>query len=75
MRVAGSFVLVLAASLLAAGCTSQPAYVQMAPYGIDNVTYGTPQATYGYAQPAYPQPVQQAYAQPAYIQPTYAAGC
>jgi polysaccharide biosynthesis/export protein len=71
MRLVQSLLLLSAVAVAAAGCTSQPAYVQMAPYGIDNVTYGTPQATYGYAQPAYPQPVQQAYAQPAYVQPTY----
>ena len=69
MRLVRSLFLLLAASLAAAGCTSQPAYVQMAPYGIDNVTYGTPQPAYGYSQSAYPQ---QAYAQPAYTQPTYA---
>src|ERR1700722_17257527 len=70
MRLVRSLFLLLAASLAAAGCTSQPAYVQMAPYGIDNVAYGTPQPAYGYAQPAYPQP---AYAQPAYAQPAYAS--
>ena len=77
MRAARSIFLVLAASLLAAGCTSQPAYVQMAPYapyGIDNVTYGTPRTAYGYAQPGYTQPAypQQAYTQPAYAHPAYA---
>jgi len=84
MRAARSIFLVLTASLLAAGCTSQPAYVQMgtsqpayvqtAPYGIDNVTYGTPRAAYGYAQPGYTQATygQQGYTQPAYAQPVYA---
>jgi polysaccharide biosynthesis/export protein len=73
MRAARSIFLVLAASLLAAGCTSQPAYAQMAPYGIDNMTYGTSRAAYGYAQPGYTQPAypQQAYTQPAYAHPAY----
>ena len=59
MRVARSFPLLLAVALTAAGCASQPAYVQTAPtlYGIDAVTYGTPQATarQAYAQQAYAQ--------------------
>jgi polysaccharide export outer membrane protein len=54
MRVARSFPLLLAVALTAAGCASQPAYVQTAPtlYGIDAVTYGTPQST---ARQAYAQ--------------------
>jgi polysaccharide export outer membrane protein len=56
MRVTRSLFLLLAVAFVAAGCASQQAYVQMAPYGIDNMAYGMPQAAYGsgygYAQPA-----------------------
>jgi protein involved in polysaccharide export with SLBB domain len=78
MRVARSFPLLLAVALTAAGCASQPAYVQTAPtlYGIDAVTYGTPQATarqayaqQGYTQQTYQQ--QQTYPQQAYSQQSY----
>jgi polysaccharide export outer membrane protein len=62
MRVARSFLPLLAVALTTAGCATQPAYVQTAPtlYGIDAVTYGTPQSRQAYAQQTYPQ---QAYAQ------------
>ncbi len=72
MRVARSFLPLLAVALTAAGCATQPAYVQTAPtlYGIDAVTYGTPQSTaqQAYAQQAYPQ---QAYAQRGLVQQFY----
>ncbi len=77
MRLARSLFPLLAVALAAAGCATQPAYVQTAPtlYGIDAVTYGTPQARQTYAQQAYPQQrgfytqqPQQAYAQQAYAQ-------
>ncbi len=76
MRVARSFPLLLAVALTAAGCASQPAYVQTAPtlYGIDAVTYGTPQSRQAYPQQAYtPQTYsqQQAYPQQAYTQQSY----
>jgi polysaccharide export outer membrane protein len=72
MRVIRSFMMVLAAALLAAGCASQPvAYVQMAPNGLDAMAYGAPAAAayapgYAYAQ----QPYATTYAQP--YQQTYA---
>jgi polysaccharide export outer membrane protein len=64
MRVARSFLPLLAVALAAAGCAAQAPYVQTAPtlYGIDAVTYGTPQS-----RQAYPQ--QQAYAAQTYSQP------
>ncbi len=85
MRVARSLLPLLAVALAAAGCVTQPAYVQTAPtlYGIDAVTYGTPQGGYArqtYPQQAYPQQAygqqayaqQQAYPQQAYAQQSYA---
>jgi polysaccharide export outer membrane protein len=62
MRVTRSLILLLAVAFVAAGCASQQAYVQTAPYGIDNMAYGMPQAGYaaggyGYAQPAATQGV------------------
>ena len=64
MRVARSFLPLVAAALAVAGCAAQPAYVQTAPtlYGVDAITYGTPQT-----RQAYPQ---QAYAQQSYAPPT-----
>jgi len=68
MRVARSFLPLLAVALAAAGCAAQAPYVQTAPtlYGIDAVTYGTPQSRQAYSQQAYPQ---QAYAAQTYSQP------
>jgi polysaccharide export outer membrane protein len=69
MRVARSFLPLLAVALAVAGCAAQAPYVQTAPtvYGIDAVTYGTPQSRQAYPQQAYPQ--QQTYAAQSYSQP------
>jgi polysaccharide export outer membrane protein len=63
MRVARSFLPLLAVALAAAGCAAQAPYVQTAPtlYGIDAVTYGTPQSRQAYPQQAY---AAQTYSQP-----------
>src|SRR5581483_3092522 len=73
MRLARSLLPLLAVALAAAGCATQPRYVQTAPtlYGIDAVTYGTPQSRQAYSQQQ--SSAQQAYAQQAYTQQAYTA--